>query len=69
MGEGERVRDGGIVQVFSVHCAALYDCGSLPCSVLQTCRYYLKGSCVYGSGCRYSHVRPKTQEDKKEGRR
>lgn len=36
---------------------------------LQTCRYYLKGSCVYGSRCRYSHVKPKTQEDKSQERR
>lgn len=25
------------------------------------CKYYLKGSCVYGENCRYDHVRPKEQ--------
>eukprot|EP00731_Ephydatia_muelleri_P024644 Em0016g915a len=26
------------------------------------CRYYLQGSCSYGKGCRYDHVRPKQEE-------
>lgn len=29
-----------------------------PSAPLQVCRYYLRGCCAYGEGCRYLHVKP-----------
>ena len=41
---------------FGTNCFNSHDRNDRPSTV---CRYYLAGSCVYGSGCRYDHIRPK----------
>ena len=41
---------------FGSNCFNSHDRNDKPSNI---CQYYLKGSCAYGTGCRYEHVKPK----------